>query len=236
MRAHLLETLARTPVHARPFAHFYVERVLPDDIYAAVLRHLPAASRYRPDNPKKYTRADGVATRSVMRLDEPNIAALPEAQSELWGGITEGLSAPEIKDAVFRMLSRDLTWRFFTTAEGLRHVAAFPRPLLVRDLPGYWIEPHPDTQAKIVTMQLYLAHDDAQAGLGTTIYRLRWRKLWRLWSPGSALEPFKTFAFRPNTGYAFAVGRISWHGREKISDDAGVRNSLMHIYYREAGT
>ena len=44
----------------------------------------------------------------------------------------------------------------------------------------------------------------------------------------------ETLAIRPNTGYAFAVGRISWHGREKIPGDADVRNSLMNIYYRDA--
>jgi hypothetical protein len=48
----------------------------------------------------------------------------------------------------------------------------------------------------------------------------------------------KQFAFRPNSGYAFVVNntftRKSWHGRERLRDGAGVRNTLLNTFYEEA--
>ena len=80
-------------------------------------------------------------------------------------------------------------------------------------------------------MQFYLARDLSQIDLGTALYRLRLWKWKNLVSPTSVLEKFKQFDFRPNSGYAFAVGRTSWHGREEVPEASGVRNSLMHLLH-----
>jgi hypothetical protein len=45
------------------------------------------------------------------------------------------------------------------------------------------------------------------------------------------LEKVEQLAFEPRAGYAFAVTRRSWHGRETIPLGAGVRNSLLLFYY-----
>jgi hypothetical protein len=168
-----------------------------------------------------------------MPLDPGTLARLTGPTRELWTAIAGALTAAEMKDTVFDLLAGDLCRRFRTDRSSLRQLRAYPRPVLVRDLDGYWIEPHPDTQAKIVTMQFYLARDLSQRHLGTALYRLHlWN--WRvLISPRAALRKFKQFDFAPNSGYGFAVGRTSWHGREKIPDAAGVRHSLMHVYYRD---
>jgi hypothetical protein len=199
-----------------------------------MLEGLPGPAFYRPDNPRKYRRPDGQTSRNVMGLNDEALERLPDATRPLWSGIAMAMSSTEIKDKVFDLLSADLCRRFRTDAAGLRLVPAYPRPGLVRDLGGYRIEPHPDTQSKIVTMQFYLARDSSQIDLGTALYRLRLWKWRNLVSPSGVLEKFKQFEFRPNSGYGFAVGRTSWHGRDEVPEASGVRHSLMHLYYRDS--
>ena len=47
----------------------------------------------------------------------------------------------------------------------------------------------------------------------------------------------RQFAFRPNSGYAFVVNNTlwkrSWHGRERLPEGAGVRNTLLNTFYSE---
>jgi hypothetical protein len=48
-------------------------------------------------------------------------------------------------------------------------------------------------------------------------------------------QKVKQFPFAPNSGYAFVVSnslrRKSWHGREVLPPGAGVRNSLLNLYF-----
>jgi hypothetical protein len=230
---HLLLALERTDVHESPFSHFYVEDALPADVYAALLDRLPDATFYRPDNPRKPPRPDGQPPRSVMGLDDASLGRLEAPDRELWCGVRDALIAPELQRRIFRMLRRDLCRRFWTSPRRLDRVRAYPQPGLVRDLGGYAIEPHPDTRAKIVTMQLYLARDESQLDLGTALYRPRLWRLRNLVNPAGALVKCKQFPFKPNSGYAFAVSWKSWHGREPVPEASGVRHSLLHFYFRD---
>ena len=48
-------------------------------------------------------------------------------------------------------------------------------------------------------------------------------------------EEIKRFSFLPNSGFAFVVnnrlGKRSWHGREQLAPDCGVRYSLAMTFY-----
>ena len=233
VREHLVDALDATSVEHDPFAHFYVERVFPEEVYDALLAHLPAEALYNADNPKKYKQGPGQSLRYTLGLDEVTFGRLTEASCELWGGVADALTSDAVRRKVFDMLAPDLCRRFGTDRAGLEGIPVYARPGLVRDLSGYWIEPHPDTAAKVVTTQFYLADPHTSTDLGTTLYRRRLLKWRNLVSPTSCFEPVRRFQFRPNTGYGFAVGRRSWHGREKLPDGSGVRNSLMNIYYRD---
>jgi hypothetical protein len=75
----------------------------------------------------------------------------------------------------------------------------------------------------------------SRADLGTAVYRRRLFRLKNLLSPRNRFETVKQFPFAPNSGYAFAVGSKSWHGRDPVPIAAGERNSLMLIYYAQPG-
>ena len=138
-----------------------------------------------------------------------------------WTEVSSALVSTELRESVFALLGRS-------------PVAGHPLPSLVRDRPGYWIEPHPDSPAKLVTVQFYLPAGSGQERLGTSLYRLRPWDLGNLLAKRTPLVEFHRFPFLPGRGYAFSVGLISWHGVERIPEGAGVRDSILLIYYRKA--
>jgi hypothetical protein len=230
---HLVAEIGATPLVEEPYSHFYLDHAFPDDVFAQMLQYMPPHSAYGGDNPRIHTRDDGLITRNIISVSPPALAQLDEPQRSFWTEIGEALTSTRLKDAVFARLSKDLMKRFRVDAEGLKSITAYPKPALVKDLGGYEIKPHTDTNSKIVTMQFYLPHDHSKSDLGTAVYRLRLSKL--LYAPSQRFEKVKQFAFAPNSGYAFAVGRKSWHGRETVPMASGERNSLMLIYYAVPG-
>lgn len=229
---HLIGAFQAAEVLTKPFTHMSLAGAFPDEIYALLLQSLPDAAYYQPDNPARNRRADGLVTRSTLELMPSALAALPPESRGLWSAVGEALRAPELKEVVFDRLAPGLCRRFRSGRADLNRIPAYPVPTLVRDLGHYAIEPHPDSQAKIVTLMLYLPRDRDQLELGTALYRLGWGSLGQLLRLRSPLVRAKQAEFAPNSGLAFAVGHTSWHGRETIPMDAGVRNLILQFYYR----
>ena len=231
---HLREVIDRAELFTWPYCHFYLQQAFPDDVFKRMLQLLPSASAYVADNPRIHTREDGLVTRNMLSLTAPDVLArLPEEQRTFWSEIARALTAPELRLVVFTKLSKDLSRRFRLPAERLDSVAAFPKPALVKDLGGYEIAPHRDTRSKIVTMQFYLPQDMSKADLGTAVYRQRLFRWKNIVSPRNRFETVKQFSFAPNSGYGFAVGSRSWHGRDPVPMASGERNSLMLVYYAQ---
>ncbi|MFL6515088.1 MAG: hypothetical protein ACJ8M1_08715 [Chthoniobacterales bacterium] len=231
---HLCAAIDSTQVFSSPYSHLYLDRAFPDWVFKRMLELLPDASAYTADNPRIHTREDGLVTRNILSLTAP-LTRLPDEQRTFWSEVGAALTSSKLKDTVFDALSRDLSRRFRIPAEKLASVPAFPKPALVKDLGGYEIAPHRDTRSKIVTMQFYLPEDLSKADLGTAVYRQRFFQFKNLISLRNRFETVKQFSFAPNSGYAFAVGQKSWHGRETVPMASGERNSLMLIYYAQPG-
>lgn len=230
---HLLATLEKIEVHEEPFAHFYVENAFPETVYTQLLENLPDPKAYRAGRADRHTRKDGVNTKGVLPLNEPALLHLPEAQRGLWSAVADALATAELRGVVFRLLATDLSRRFRKPPGRLDEIVAYPRSSLIRNLGGYEIGVHPDASSKIVTMQFYLARDLMQLDLGTALYKRRLFRLKTLIRPRSRFEKVKQFPFRPNSGYGFAVSKTSFHGREAIPMESGIRNSILHIYYAD---
>ena len=228
---HLCAAIDRSELCPWPYAHIYIEGAFPEAVFKRMLEMLPEAAAYTADNPRIHTRKDGLVTRSMLSLSPPGLERLAEPQRSFWSQVAEALTAPQLRHAIFAKLSKDLSRRFRLPADQLASVPAFPKPALVQDLGDYEIAPHRDTRSKIVTMQFYLPEDVSKIDLGTTVYRQRLFRLRNLVSLRNRFEAVKQFPFAPNSGYAFAVGPRSWHGREKVPIASGTRNSLMLIYY-----
>ena len=102
----------------------------------------------------------------------------------------------------------------------------YPIPILTRDIPGYLITPHTDTQWKGITVQLYLPKDDANTDIGTIFHE----KL----ADGSLPKKAK-MRFAPNTGYAFAVGDDTWHSADPVHARVTTRDSILLTYFVDSG-
>jgi hypothetical protein len=208
-----------------PFYHLVLDRVFPDDVYAAMLANMPSASDYRPmhGRSKGHDLADGTHTRVKIDLFPEYIRHLPPDKRAVWDVVGRALCSAAVRDAFMRRLSYPLERRF-----GPRYAKTgmYPIPVLTRDIPGYLITPHTDTRWKGITVQLYLPRDRSHTHIGTIFHDKR--------ADGS-LPKAKQMTFAPNSGYAFAVGTDTWHSADPVGPEVDTRDSILLTYFVDAG-
>jgi hypothetical protein len=208
-----------------PFTHLVLDRVFPDDIYAAMLANMPVVSDYRPmhGRAKGHDLEDGTHTRVKIDVYPEYIRHLPPQKRAVWDVVGRALCSPQLRDAFVRRLAVPLARRF---GPDFAKVGMFPIPVLTRDIPGYLITPHTDTRWKGITVQLYLPHDSSHTNIGTIFHQ----KL-----PDGPLQKIKQMSFAPNTGYAFAVGTDTWHSADRVGPEVKSRDSILLTYFVDAG-
>lgn len=225
LRNFVVGAIDAAPRHDAPFAHLVLERVFPDDTYAAILGHMPEAADYRPmhGRSKGHDLADGTHTRVKIDLFPEYIRHLPPDKRAVWDVVGRALCSAPVRDAFIRRLAPPLAHRF---GSGYASVGMYPIPVLTRDIPGYLITPHTDTRWKGITVQLYLPGDRANTGIGTIFHEQR---------PDGTLAKAKQMSFAPNSGYAFAVGTDSWHSADPVGPEVKTRDSILLTYFVDAG-
>ena len=70
-----------------------------------------------------------------------------------------------------------------------------------QDVDGFWLEPHLDIPAKLLTLLVYLSDDPRLADAGTDVYDA---------SPDTV--PWRARPIRRNAGLLFVPGDDTWHG------------------------
>ncbi len=225
LRDFVVAAVDRAAAFETPFYHLVLNDVFPQDVYAAMLEHMPAATEYRPmhGRSKGHDLADGTHTRVKIDLFPEYIRHLEPQKRAVWNLVGRALCSPAVRDAFVRRLAPLLERRF---GPGYIKIGMFPIPVLTRDIPGYLITPHTDTRWKGITVQLYLPRDLSNSHIGTIFHR----KL----SDG-ALTKEKQMTFAPNTGYAFAVGTDTWHSADRIGNEVETRDSILLTYFVDAG-
>jgi hypothetical protein len=208
-----------------PFYHLEFDRIFPDDVYAAMLDAMPVAADYRllPGRAAGNILPDGRSTRVKIDLFAEYTRHLPNAKRKVWDLVGRTLCSGEVQAAFVRRLGPGLQRRF-----GPRYaeVGMYPIPVLTRDIPGYRITPHTDTQWKGITVQLYLPRDSSATHIGTIFHG-------RL--PDGTLTRATQMRFAPNSGYAFAVGDNTWHSADPVGTEVTTRDSILLTYFVDAG-
>jgi len=225
LRDFVVTSVDAAPSYDAPFTHLVLDRVFPDDVYAAMLAKMPEAADYRPmhGRSKGHDLADGTHTRVKIDLFPEYIRHLPVEKRAVWDIVGRALCSPSVRDAFIRRLAPALARRF---GSGYASVGMFPIPVLTRDISGYLIPAHTDTRWKGITVQLYLPRDRSNANIGTIFHE----KL----ADGS-LPKRKQMTFAPNSGYAFAVGTDTWHSADRVGDEVKTRDSILLTYFVDAG-
>ena len=225
LREFVVRAVDAAPAYETPFYHLVLDRVFPDDVYAAMLANMPEAADYRPmhGRSKGHDLADGTHTRVKIDLFPEYIRHLPPEKRALWNVVGRALCSGEVRDAFMRRLAPALERRF---GAGHAETGMFPIPVLTRDIPGYLITPHTDTHWKGITVQLYLPRDRSIAHIGTIFHKKQ---------PDGSMPKDKQMTFAPNTGYAFAVGADTWHSADRIGPEVSTRDSILLTYFVDAG-
>src|ERR1044072_7047168 len=215
---HLTECLRRVKVDKHPFAHYYVEGVLPEDFYLEILKHLPGSDVYENLYEVTDLKLDHLRHRYQRHLNEgwPNALA-PELQT-FWNSFNEWFLSPALAQAFLESFAEELRSRI-----GVR--AAWPEVSVeaqfIRHRAGYFLGPHSDLYTKLVVVLLYLAPDERAARLGTSLYR---PKRADFSCPDSKHYPFedfirvKTAPSQPNSLLAFVRSDIACHGLEPLTE------------------
>jgi hypothetical protein len=211
------------PAFEATFFHLVLDKVFPEDVYAAMLAYMPESRDYRPmhGRSKGHDLDDGTHTRVKIDLFPEYIRHLPPEKRAVWDVVGRALCSEAVKQAFNRRLAHPLTRRFGKRATGM-----YPIPVLTRDIPGYLITPHTDTRWKGITVQLYLPRDASTTHIGTIFHE----KL----ADGS-LPKRTQMKFAPNTGYAFAVGTDTWHSADAVGSEVKTRDSILLTYFVDAG-
>ncbi len=209
----------------RPFFHLEFDRVFPDDVYAAMLDGMPDAADYRPlpGRNKGNILPDGTSTRVKIDLFAEYIRHITPEKRPIWDLVGRALCSEEVQAAIMSRLEPGLKRRFGEDFDG---IGMYPIPVLTRDVPGYRITPHTDTQWKGITVQLYLPRDAAATHIGT-IFHDR--------NPDGSLPKAMQMKFAPNTGYAFAVGDNTWHSADPVGSEVVSRDSILLTYFVDTG-
>ncbi len=225
LRDFVVTSVDATLPNDTPFTHLVLDRVFPDDVYAAMLANMPEAADYRPmhGRAKGHDLADGTHTRVKIDLYPEYIRHLPVEKRAVWDIVGRALCSAAVRDAFVRRLAPALQRRF---GPAYSKVGMYPIPVLTRDIPGYLITPHPDTKWKGITVQLYLPRDRSTAHIGTIFHQQL--------ADGS-LKKTKQMSFAPNSGYAFAVGTDTWHSADRVGPEVKTRDSILLTYFVDAG-
>ena len=225
LSAHLVNSILRARTSEHPVFHLQFDQVFPDDIYAAMLREMPSSSDYRalPGRDNTNILEDGSATRVKIDLFPEYIRNLSGPKREIWDVVGRALCSNEVRDAFVQQLAPALERRF---GAGYKNVGMFPIPILTRDVPKYRITPHTDTKWKGITVQFYLPPDDSTQHIGTIFHE-------RL--PDGSMPKAIKMPFSPNTGYAFAVGSVTWHSADPVGPEVKTRDSILHTYFVDSG-
>jgi hypothetical protein len=207
-----------------PFDHLEFDQVFPDDIYAAMLETMPVAADYRPlaGRGSNWT-DDGQCTRVKIDLFPEYLRHLVPQKRAVWDVVGAALCSRTVLDAFRERLGPALARRF---GPRFADVGMYPIPVLMRDIPGYRIAPHPDTHWKGITAQFYLPKDASIAHVGTIFHE-------RL--PNNTFPKRAHMKFLPNTGYAFAVDRDTWHSADEVGPEVKTRDSIIITYFVDAG-
>jgi hypothetical protein len=226
--ARLAEFVAASVDAARavetPFFHLEFDRVFPDDIYARMLALMPEYDDYRPMHGRsKHKNTDTKPTRVKIDLFPEYVRHLPPQKRALWDVVGRALCSRPVEEAFMRRLAPGLSKRF---GANFARTGMYPIPILTRDIPGYSIKPHTDTNWKGITVQLYLPADEANTNIGTIFHE----KL-----PDGSRPKRTQMRFAPNSGYAFAVGSDTWHSADPVGPEVKTRDSILLTYFVDSG-
>lgn len=192
IKAQIAASLAAAVVSETPYRHWTWSNLFPKAVVDALF-----------DLPFKAPELGGISGKRELHndtrtyFDDENIARRP------------------VCEALARAFHDGDTVAMLAKATGARLDDTFLRIEFAQDVDGFWLQPHTDEGAKMITILYYLA-EPGQEDLGTDVYAAR--DSWAERAP-----------FVRNQALVFVPGDHTWHGFEPRKIE-GVRKSVIINY------
>ena len=226
--------IANAPVRRHPFAHFFVQPILPPDYYERLIKGLPPLDWYQPiDETETVTVSGGKSAYPERFITD--LATLEEREQQsggagFWLELSSWLMSNRFRGLILEKFRPEITARF---GEG-SSIGTDIDARLVRDFTRYAIGPHTDSPRKLVSLLFYLPRDESMRHLGTSIYAPIDPAFRCKGGPHHRFEGFKktaTMPYLPNSLFAFFKTDASFHGVDQILDDKVERDLLLYNIY-----
>jgi len=220
-----LYQIGNAPLREHPYPHILVRDVFAPELYRSILDHLLPPELMRPIKEERKVAQTYPDERFVFTLDDAPIATLPAPYAAFWSELTGWLRGMRFAATLFDKFAMHIARRF----ENLQPTF-YNEAMLVDDRTRYFLGPHSDTPAKVITLLFYLPADDARPHLGTSIYVPRDPAMRCEGGPSYPYDLFHrvlTMPYVPNTLFAFFKTDNSFHGVEPIAESQNYRRHLL---------
>lgn len=195
MLKYTIDAIDNAVVETSPFKHIKVDGVFREDLFACIRHHIPSYESTNMIYQDKLAYRD--PGRNFKRIWPETESA---AVSKFWYDFGRAFSSASFIDSLTHKFKDVLKDRY--SNDELRTENLEFENQLVRDLLGYKIRPHTDKKTKLITTVFYI-ESEQRIGTGTSLY-----------SNYSEETLHHRLDFVPNTLFAFAPCRSSFHGVE----------------------
>ena len=225
---YVIYQIANTPIREYPYPHIYVDRVFPEDFYAALRRGWPRAEDLvRIDSTGRVPKG-AYPDRFIMPLRKAEVDRLPEEPRVFWTEFAGWFLKRRFLGALVEKFDAHVRRRF---GSGGSTVEFSCESLVVRDHTNYNIGPHTDAPHRLLSLLFYCPDDDSMKHLGTSIYTPldpAFRCKGGPHYPHKLFQKVYTMEYRPNTLFAFFKTDNSFHGVDPIADADVLRDLLLY--------
>ena len=229
---HIVRRVDDTPISEDPFAHLYVEDVFPADVYDQILENLPGIDTY-----VEFAKTDHVSdgynrNRMYLSSAQKDLERIPLNLQAYWRELFGVLNSEELLHVLLDKFMAHVKARFedpaLQFARGDFDIGM--RLSLVRDLTGFELGPHTDGLKKILSGLFYVAADDTNLDLGTSLYVPKNPNFVCVGGPHHPFNGFrrvKTMPYKPNSFFIFPKTRNCFHGLEQVPETPISRDILF---------
>jgi hypothetical protein len=225
--AHIKQSVANSRLSTEPCPHVVIDRILPDDLYAALYNDMPPPEFWRKGTPGRdnWTIGEDIA---------------PVSSEALWSFMNDRVASESITPTLVN--------KFHDYCQSLNSNRINPklaRPphidyklsdgrLMLRR-PGYSLEPHVDPRRSILTALMYMGTSDGSENHGTKLFTsnqdipLKYSGIYYPLREGAQCTVIKHVPCRPNSMLVFA-SRLGIHGAD-IPSNTQPSTLKRHSYH-----
>ncbi|KAK3242722.1 hypothetical protein CYMTET_47598 [Cymbomonas tetramitiformis] len=207
------DAIKSAPLIRSPYPHIYLTPVYHPRVFKCVLKHMPVGNSTAFVRTQKKPRFSIRLTSSVSDKSGLNNVAFWRSFSKELGGSRIAMLWVER----FRSVLKE-RGNLKKPSDVLYNLD------LSRDTSGWFIKPHTDSVAKLVTTLYYLPPDTSNSDIGTAIFNGG--------KQGKDLKMVKTAPFVPNAVLAFAPCTRSWHGVSETALDKVAKRDTIQAFVR----